>query len=135
MLKKLVIVGSLLAVGPLLAGCPGAVVFGVTQVAAPLLVAGVEALDNTSSTSAASVSTVTASGRVIGIKNFSNEKLCHYVATFNDKESIHELTSRVEDCSGNSSAAAKLRAARPPTPDERGARTRSGAGAAVSADD
>ena len=53
MLKKLVIVGSLLAVGPLLAGCPGGVVFGVTQVAAPLLVAGVEALDNTSSTSAA----------------------------------------------------------------------------------
>ena len=31
MLKKLVIVGSLLAVGPLLAGCPGGVVSGVTQ--------------------------------------------------------------------------------------------------------
>ena len=85
MLKKLVIVGSLLAVGPLLAGCPGAVVVGVTQVAAPLLVAGVEALDNASSTSAARRSTVTASSRVVSIKNISNEKLCYYVASFNDK--------------------------------------------------
>ena len=39
MLKKLVIVGSLLAVGPLLAGCPGAVVVGVHAIPLVLEVA------------------------------------------------------------------------------------------------